>query len=230
MKLVAILGKKRSGKDTLADYVCNDFDSIKWQLALPIKMALDHAYSVTFNSRYGYPKLTTADWNGEGIDRETPFLLSNNEARELFTKALNYLVHRFKLPSNQDSNDLIAGNVVINNNEPWSIRRFMQTLGTDIVVDRFDRMFWIKIAVGNYLDNYYSGSKYFVIPDVRQQHEIDTLRSMGATVIHVVRPDSDQSNDTHITEAGLKQHYTDSVILNTGTVEDLYSKFNEIMK
>jgi dephospho-CoA kinase len=53
---------------------------------------------------------------------------------------------------------------------------------------------------------------------------------MGATVIHVVRPNSESSQDTHITEAGLPIRDGDIVITNDGSLEDLYSKIEKVIK
>lgn len=44
MKLISIVGLKRSGKDTVANYVIENMDSVKFQLAGPIKKYLAEAY------------------------------------------------------------------------------------------------------------------------------------------------------------------------------------------
>ena len=121
-------------------------------------------------------------------------------------------------------------NNVLNNTDVWTMRRFMQTLGTDVVVDNIDRMFWVKIAINEYLDYFGSESKpeMVIIPDVRQTFELDSLRAMGATIIHVVRPGL-EIEDQHITEAGLPIHYEDTIIKNEGSLEDFYENINKVL-
>ena len=106
----------------------------------------------------------------------------------------------------------------------------MQTLGTDIMVNHFDRMYWVKWFSVVYMDSFDKTFEYFIVPDTRQDHELDAARAMGATVIHVVRPDSESSQDTHITEAGLPIRDGDIVITNDGSLEDLYSKIEKVIK
>lgn len=233
MKLVAIVGKKRSGKDTCANFVADELNSVKYQLAQPIKETLHHAYNIQFGRDPFHPKLDFDDWEGNGSwDRERPFVMNNVEAERLFHECLQILSRRYRrYHFNGDDNrvDSYIQNNVLNNNEPWTIRRFMQTLGTDLVVDCLDRMFWMKLFADKYFDNIYSDFDYFVVPDVRQVHEIETLRTMGATIIHVVRPDTIDEEDTHITEVGLPIGPTDQVIMNDGTVEELFEKLKKVL-
>lgn len=234
MKLIAIVGKKRSGKDTLAEYVVNECNGFKYQLAEPIKETLSQAWKRRFNHESAHPKLQWEDWEGIGEwDRERPFVMNNYEAKDLFQESLDWLSRRhrldyFKFDGGNSISDLIE-KLTINNNIPWTIRRFMQTLGTDIVVDGIDRMFWMKLFAEKYYDKFYSDFDYFVVPDVRQTHEIEALRAMGATIIHVVRPDTVDSSDQHITEAGLPIIDRDIVIENDGTTDELFKKFNEVL-
>ena len=58
---------------------------------------------------------------------------------------------------------------------------------------------------------------------------METARAMGATVIHVVRSGT-ESTDKHITEAGLPIEEGDLVITNDGSLEELYSKIETILR
>ena len=78
MKLVAIVGKKRSGKDTLADYINSKYETKKIQLAGPIKDILAEAYKQT-NKPY-MPFLSREDWEGKGVDRESGMVINNLDA------------------------------------------------------------------------------------------------------------------------------------------------------
>lgn len=225
MKLIAIVGKKRSGKDTTADYVISQ-NGTKWQLAGPIKEALYKAWI-----RQDLPhNLTLENFDGQGYDREKTLIMNNTEAYILLVDALEWLKQQYNLDlPNQDMVRKIIEFHTLNNVEPWTVRRFMQTLGTDIVCTEFDSMFWIKTFACDYLDNLYSGYKYYVVPDVRQKNELDSLRAMGATIIFVERDEANHSTDTHITEAGLPPLASDIVIKNNGTLEELFDKINKVI-
>lgn len=229
MKLIAVVGKKRSGKDTVADFIVNDLNGAKYQLAAPIKERLGSAYDVCYNNKSGYPKLKIADFFGEGeVDRERNLLLNNADVQYLFELACTHLHHRIHF--NLEKAKFAARSVTLNNIEPWNIRRLMQTLGTDVIVDGVDRMLWMKLFALDYMDMMSSDKEFYVVPDVRQVHEIDTLRAMGATIIHVVRPEQEnEQTDTHITEAGLPIEDGDKVITNDGTIEELYENVKEIL-
>ncbi|BBC78213.1 deoxynucleoside monophosphate kinase [Escherichia phage EcS1] len=229
MKLLVIVGKKRSGKDTTADYITENFSSLKWQLAMPIKYALRCAWERSgINELH---QLLYCDWEGTGIDREMVLPINNEDVCVLLHECIEVLHEVFNFRyTRYDSKVQDAISSVLNNNvEEWTIRRLMQTLGTDVIVNKLDRMYWVKLFTENYLDNFYSGYNYYVIPDVRQVHEIDSLRAMGATIIHVVRPETDQNTDQHITEAGLPISPGDSVIMNTGTLEQLFEQIKKVI-
>lgn len=234
MKLLVISGKKRSGKDTSADYLMNKYDSTKYQLAGPIKEALAYSYnhiSIRHN-RYIknsliHPILKDDDWGGTGVDRELDLELDKESQFDIFMCALDYLSTEF-LELNYDAETVKQ--FVINNNESMSMRRFMQALGTDLVVNKFDRMYWMKLFALSYTEAFGNDKELFVVPDVRQTFEIGLLRAMGATVVHVVRPEqtNEPITDKHITEAGLLVAENDIMILNDSDLESLYNKLNQI--
>lgn len=238
MKLVAIVGQKRSGKDTLADMFARQFSSDAYALADPIKEVLFDAYEETDAFRASGVKLTYDDFNGQGIDREKPLLLSNLDVKNIMTKSLAKLQMVFglkkKVPLIRDDErktfEAYVDLVVMTNETPWSIRRLMQTLGTDIVVNHIDYQFWNRTMMVEYFDKTSSGyADYFVIKDIRQDHELKLMRDLGAIIIFVERPDINKSTDEHITESGLTPNENDIVIINDGTLNDLETKLKEVI-
>ncbi|UPW39253.1 deoxynucleotide monophosphate kinase [Escherichia phage vB_EcoM_ESCO47] len=243
MELIFLSGLKRSGKDTTADYINSNFKSIKYQLAAPLKDALAIAWARKHDENPDvFIELKYEYFEGVGYDRETPLDLNNLDVIELMEEAITYLqkcylpIGDIKILSAGDEYSYLdvksynALRDVINKiNDTWSIRRLMQALGTDVVVDLFDRMYWVKLFALNYMDYIGSDFDYYVVTDTRQVHEMETARAMGATVIHVVRS-GQESNDTHITEAGLPIEESDLVITNDGSLEELYSKIETILR
>ncbi|AHJ86986.1 deoxynucleoside monophosphate kinase [Salmonella phage STP4-a] len=241
MKLIFLIGKKRSGKDTTADYIMENYGAIKHQLAGPIKDALCYAYQVAIMSKdVGklFPVLYRSDWEGIDYDREVDLKISKVQAINIIETAMSWLNDTLSIKNAYfyngyiDHRSLSIIKDTINSIEDeWSVRRLMQTLGTDIMVNHFDRMYWVKWFSLVYLDNFGKNLDYFIVPDTRQDHELDAARAMGATVIHVVRPSSVNSKvDTHITEAGLPIKQGDTVITNDGSLEELYAKIKKVLK
>ncbi len=232
MKLIFIVGKKRSGKDTAVEFINEHFDVIDYKLAFPIKKALqigwDGKAQNGFYSDYHRPfPLSWEDWDGNGIDREKIIPIGNREVGEILRAALNHLTYNHGLDGRHVPGSLID-DLILNNTEGWNIRRLMQTLGTDIVVNHYDRMFWVKLFALQYADKFEEDKKFFIVPDTRQDHELSFARAMGATVIHVVR-DGSGSVDEHITEAGLPIAPGDIVIENNGTLTEFKQKIIEAL-
>lgn len=233
MKLIFLVGKKRSGKDTAVDFVEENFDTVRYKLAYPIKWALEAGWDGSGHQAYrDNPMpfdLTSDDWDGAGIDREKHLPINNEDVARVLRGAINYLCQQHGLKWPNGINPGIVESLVLNNTEAWNIRRLMQTLGTDLVVNHFDRMFWVKLFALEYADKFDKDHEFFIVPDTRQDHELSFARAMGATVIHVVREGSG-SEDTHITEAGLPIGPYDVVINNDGTLEEFKQKIIEALK
>ena len=235
MKLIFLIGKKRSGKDTTADYIRNNHITAKYQLAGPIKDALAHAFKyVPTNAG----KITRSQLEGVNYDREENLYLTKEEVVRLMKRALFYLDVILPLRNVFFENERMLSftsdeitRVINSIEDEWSVRRLMQALGTDLVVNVFDRMYWVKLFSLTYLNSYGTQLDYFIVPDTRQDHELDAARSMGATVIHVVRPENENSKkDTHITERGLPILDGDIVINNNGSLEELFEKIEKAIK
>lgn len=242
MKLIFIIGKKRSGKDTTADYLADNYNTKKFQLAGPIKDTLAQCWNPGLKDRTGID-LTRDMFEGKGYDREQILLLNNKDVIDYMTNCVYHLL-RYKLKAAKRENGFFVHDngdfsftgkskieaLINKNTKPWTVRRLMQTLGTDIFCDMVDRMYWLKLFAIDYVDSFHDDLDFYIVPDTRQDHELDAARAMGATVIHVVRPGNESSQDTHITEAGLPIRDGDIVITNDGSLEDLYSKIEKVIK
>lgn len=240
MKLIFLIGKKRSGKDTTADYISEKYNVAKFQLAGPIKDCLASCWNPALTTSSGV-SLGRKEFEGIGYDRETILLMSNKEAYDYMIRCVYHLLRILKVEDRNQGfwtyRDELAvkavsqiQNLINSNVEPWSVRRLMQTLGTDIMCNMADRMYWVKLFSLDYLDKFHDGYDYYIVPDTRQDHELEAARAMGATVIHVVRPETESSQkDTHITEAGLPIREGDIVITNDGSLEELYAKIEKVI-
>jgi len=99
------------------------------------------------------------------------------------------------------------------------VRGLMQRLG--VAVRQYDSEFWVNAAFNNV-----EPSSRIVVTDVRFPNEVDAILARGGIVYRVVRPGL-ESIDSHISETAL-DHLDLPVILNDGSVEDLYAKVREL--
>lgn len=222
MKLIALVGKKRVGKDTCANFIKEQEEgSIIYQLAEPIKHLLHK------NRPKSMQWLTYNDFDGLGIDREMVLPISHQKIAEWLLRCV------FDINNHQPYNDDLMISIVDVIKEKseevdhkWSIRLLLTTLGTDIVVNKIDKMFWCGLFLRKYIDNKHKKG-YFIVPDIRQDVEIELVRGMGAKIIHLYRDTGLTSN--HITERGLLTKSGEYTIINNGTLEEFKHSILEIL-
>jgi hypothetical protein len=115
-------------------------------------------------------------------------------------------------------------------------RSILQVLGTELLQydiqqyipsfkDQIGRKVWVKSFNKYYTNN---PDKNISIADVRFIHEADEIKTLGGIIIKVVRPGM-PDNDSHASEVELDEIEFDHLVLNDGTIADLYSKINTIM-
>lgn len=105
--------------------------------------------------------------------------------------------------------------------EITEVRRILQRIGTE-GIRSLDDGFWIRQV----LDNLPDGP--VVITDVRFPNEADAIKKAGGVVIRVNRPGLDES-DQHTSESAMDGYLHDWSVANTGTVEALYVKVDELV-
>lgn len=115
-------------------------------------------------------------------------------------------------------------------------RELLQQLGTSIIRERIDELFFVKRMIRD-LQVYHYFFDVLTISDSRAKVEVDSVREAFDTVvvIHVVRPNFDNGltleQQKHFTEVDLDDysHY-DYEIINDGTLEDLKNKVIDIVR
>jgi hypothetical protein len=105
-----------------------------------------------------------------------------------------------------------------------SPREMFQEVG-QLMKIRFGSMFWVK----RWLVTYKSfKDDCVIVPDIRFNYEADFLRSIGAGIIHLRRPDA-QKVRAHESELGVTSKDGDWLIENTGSLKDLEDKVESFM-
>lgn len=93
-------------------------------------------------------------------------------------------------------------------------RRFLQTLGTE-VVRAYNPDFWVETAMREAIQH-----DAVVITDCRYCNEVEAVKTNGGIVVRVERPGVGPAND-HSSENELGPEDCDLVVHNSGTIEDL---------
>lgn len=110
-------------------------------------------------------------------------------------------------------------------------RQMLQLIGTDALRKVVHDDFWV-IPMKRKLKEHIRNDRHVVISDVRFLNEISMIRSMGGSVVRVNRehPDKITGFDKHSSEFELETYDAwDYSITNNGTLEELYSKVDDMI-
>lgn len=113
----------------------------------------------------------------------------------------------------------------------WGIskREMYQRLG-EAVKKEFGVGHWVSRWAMTY--DMIRESDHVVVPDVRFEVEAETIRTFGGTIVHVLRPDENGlvgETANHVSEAGIAYYENDFVVINDGTIDDLYAKLDFVI-
>lgn len=109
-----------------------------------------------------------------------------------------------------------------------SPRQMLQTLGTEWGRSMVNENIWILVGMDSAERTQRHAGKPSAFSDVRFENEADAIRQRGGRIIHVVRPDALEVA-AHVSEAGVPRHESDIVIVNDGSLVELYATVDEIM-
>lgn len=204
--MICLSGKKRSGKDTAAKFMI-EHGFKTYALANPIKWALHFAFKeesidITMNQLNGV----------NGHNREESLGLTLNQIRAVLIEAFFYTMHDSDytlLEIAKHTDKVVKFLEDIDNPEEFSIRKFMQVFGTDIMCLLVSDQHWLNLS-----EKY--APKNAVITDIRQPWEEKYFRDRNATFVFIkgAYPEYVESTDPHITEQGLTPQENDIVIIN----------------
>lgn len=189
--IIALSAKKRHGKDTVADYICEHHGFKKYALASAFKPLI---------AKYLHQYVTSDMVEGINYDREQLIDIPGKDVVYAFKSIISELGYY--------ASNFVIDWEPIESKDQWSVRQLMQTIGTDIGCNQVDRLIWMHPFI-----NRMQWGEDLVVSDCRQDHEMDIMRDVGAKVIHVINP-LIKNTDTHITEAGLEIDPFDIIIYN----------------
>ena len=210
MNIITLSAKARCGKDTAAQYLLDNLEnSTSYALAACFKESIAMHFS---------EYLTRDDVFGYGVDRNSYIIyIDRSDFIDMVERVFEDFGYHLE--------DIDW--TVVDDNNGWTIRRIMQTIGTDIGVNQIDTNIWLK----EFEKAMFSLEEVYdtvVMVDCRQTHEIEFVRERGGSVIHILRDTG--LTDDHITEQGLPIENGDFVIENNGSLDEFYQKLDAVLQ
>ena len=106
----------------------------------------------------------------------------------------------------------------------FSMRWFLQRFGTECLRDQIRKDFWTAHMQRRIKQARLVGWQRIVITDCRFQNETDTLRSLGGTIVEIVRPGTKGSD--HPSDARV---LPDVTLVNSSTIAALYADVDRLV-
>jgi len=215
--VIGICGQMGAGKDTVADYLVDNFNYKKIALADPFKEFAKHVFNFSDEQLWG----ESNERNKVDHRCETPAYWATSLYRfsthkEKFIKTLRNGEDEAALES------LTSWMLMVHDefNKKLTARSVLQTLGTEWG-QSIEKTIWVNAALHTINKDPHTK---FVISDVRFKHEIERLVDYGGQLIRLAR-DTD-STETHISEKEIltiKPEFFSATITNNKDKQSLYN-------
>lgn len=202
MPNIGVVGRKRSGKDTIAQYLVKHHGYARVGLADAVKemaLILNPIVHAEADTEYDY------GYGGEvvAIPAAKPVYL-DTVIREMGW---------------EDAKDRFP-----------EVRRILQTLGTDVIRNNFGTSAWIDIMLRK-AEELNARGVPVVVPDVRFPDEANVFRhTINDRLIRVARDDPRFIQDDHESEQYADTIPVDFEIDNNGSLEDLREEIEAVIR
>lgn len=207
MQVIGLAGRKRSGKDTVALMLEEEYGFKRLALANPLRECLSTFLGVS-----------------EPTDKESnvSFSVSQEDLMEmahLLRLEAPLFIERFR-----EQMEGWCGQ----NCYTLSYRKLIQTVGTD-VCRALDEQVWIKRTMYEItMSKKYGGWNKFVVSDIRFDNEAEFIHNLLGSVWCVASTRGE--DDTHSSEKGVDEEYISCIITNNGTLEELREGVKRVYK
>ena len=108
------------------------------------------------------------------------------------------------------------------------VRRLLQVLGTEVGRNMIDEDLWVNQAEKKIRASWDEGFPV-VITGVRFPNELKMIRLLEGRSVWVSRPSVDAQTSAHSSENTLQSVYFNSVIQNSGSLDDLYENVDALL-
>jgi hypothetical protein len=228
--IVGIIGKKQSGKNTVASMLQYLFTSEKEQNESSFKDYMSRRNNSEYFERISGWKQKAFAYKVKQVlsiltgmpveDMERGEIKSSflpDEWNRQFLEVKNERIGPFY--SEKETVDYVNKHRIkyfTQGKFPITVRQALQYIGTDIFRDHFDEDVWIKALFSEY-----SKSNDWLITDVRFPNEVEAIQIRGGYLIKLSR--NNDSEDTHESEQYIEEMDADFVVDNTSSLENLFN-------
>lgn len=211
--IIGFNGKARSGKDSAASYLVDNYLFDQLSFASPLKKEMEFFFGKISDEHKEAPSLIS-------VRRDHIHGMAKSFG---FTNRVGEFYDKFKeefLPFKVGETDATFEYSI-------SYRRFAQTLGTN-VARSMDENVWV-----DYLLKQLNDKDSVVISDVRFDNEAEAIINNGGVVIRIIRDVAENlvQDDTaqHISEGGVSDNLITATIENNTTLEEFYEALEKTL-
>jgi hypothetical protein len=213
MKLIGVTGVKRSGKNTIGDYLEAKYGYKQLSFASKLKAVVNRYVGCVSNDESDRESKQTFNVAHRNITKAAMELGIANE--NLYEFRLRFLtVFAPHMVRYDDSHTTYS----------MTYRQVLQLFGTE-VCRHFNDTIWLDFIEDTLLDN--PDIKH-VITDVRFDNEAYMVQNVGGRMICVERDGCDRGD--HPSEQGVSDWFIDEVVYNDSDVVTLFAKIDKIME
>jgi hypothetical protein len=205
--ILALAGKKKSGKDTIADFLVKDQKFTKLSLATPLKDLIQKVFKLDKDYLY----------NDKKKDEEFDYVVTIDYYH--LDKIRDIISEEWGFPIDYETREAMEE---LYGKEIRTPRQLMQTIGTDLIRKNIrDDVFIVLL-----LEAIKKTEGHIVIADARLTNERETLSNIGAHLC-LVKRDLPENEDNHISENDLgEEDEYDLVIENNIDINQLRAEIN----
>jgi hypothetical protein len=224
MKVIALSAFKTSGKDTVANYLCEKHDFKRVAFADPLKDLVTQIFG-----------LERSDLDSP-LKKEAPLMNLKVDPQDDFSRMIvNFMKKEFRTEKGKTSQVFFdnqnKGLVLNEEGKPeyadlqWTPRALAILLGSTF--RSVDPTFWIKEAVKKIE---HEKLERVVISDARYKSEMNQLKELFGSQLKTVRIHRfDHSSSSDPSEIDLSDYVHDFILENKGTKEELFQKVEELL-
>ena len=210
MKVVGLVGQKRSGKDTVAE-VLENLGWYRTSFAKALYREVSEAFGISVSELQGHD-MKEVPWLDLSACRDLEFLELAKALSRVYTL---------------DKGDTLGIESEDLKSFKLSPRRVLQWWGTEYR-RKDDTFYWVRklseeLAVRK--------PKHVIISDIREPHEAAYVKRTEGHLLKVIRPGlAEDATSSHSSEKNLEHISVDGKIFNSSTIEHLRNDIIEMEK
>lgn len=208
MKLIAIVSSKQQGKSSITNFLVKNHDFISYSFANPMKRGLQEMFGFTDEQLWGGEEEKEKIDDRWGISARRMLQIVGTD---LFQFDIQ---NRLKLEE-QGFKDI--------GRKIW-VHKFKLWLKE---TERIHKLNFIESKIAGLINGEIPELR-IVIDDCRFIHECNEIKNLGGEIWRVIRPNK-ENIDNHLSETEHNAIKEDKLLINDGSLEELYEKIEKFI-